>query len=462
MKTILIYKGRNFFNAALPLILLVGISSCSKEWLDHKTSQSLAVPATLNDFQLLMNNTYTFNLYRSYTQEVTADGHFISDAIFQGGGGNLFNIYTWSQTYPYLNVDDWIKNYFAIVTCNIALEGLAKIHPDNSADQRQWNDLRGEALFFRALSFFELSQIFAPTYDSVTAAKDMGIPIRLSSDVNLPSTRASVQQTYDQITGDLIAARSLLPLIPSYKSHPSSPAVDALLARVFLSMEKYTNAKQAADSCLAHYNSLMDYNNDPDINISNTYPFTRFNKEVIFHGAMLVSDGVFLMDTAFYHLYGPGDLRKGLFYTFNPDSTIDFIGSYDGDGQFFSGLATDEIYLIRAECEARAGDASSAMIDLNNLLTNRFIAGTPPIMAPTADSALSLILTERKKELITRAQRWSDLRRLNRDPRFAITLQRTVLGVGYTLPPNDYRYTFPIPDDIIQYSHIPQNPGWTK
>jgi hypothetical protein len=235
-----------------------------------------------------------------------------------------------------------------------------------------------------------------------------------------------------------------------------------LLARVYLSMGNYSNAKLSADECLTNYGSLMDYNNDPSINTQNTYPFALFNSEVIFHSAMYIGDYLFLMDTALYHLYSPGDLRKNLFYTFNPDSTIDFIGSYDGDGAFFSGLATDEVYLIRAECEARSGDITSALTDLNTLLVKRYVTGTfTPLTVSTADSALVLVLTERKKELITRAQRWSDLRRLNKDIRFAIILTRTCLGTIYTLPPDDHRYTFPIPDDVIQYApQLQQNPGW--
>ncbi len=59
-----------------------------------------------------------------------------------------------------------------------------------------------------------------------------------------------------------------------------------------------------------------------------------------------------------------------------------------------------------------------------------------------------------------RGLRWTDLRRLNREPRYAISLERTVLGQPYNLPPNHQHYTFPIPDDIISLSGMPQNEGW--
>jgi hypothetical protein len=117
------------------------------------------------------------------------------------------------------------------------------------------------------------------------------------------------------------------------------------------------------------------------------------------------------------------------------------------------------LYLIRAECYARAGNISSAMSDLNTLLKTRWVSGTYTDMtATTADEALGKVLIERRKELLMRGQRWTDLRRLNKDSRFAVTLQRVINGTTYTLPPNDLRYTLLIPYNVIQISGIQQNP----
>jgi hypothetical protein len=121
-------------------------------------------------------------------------------------------------------------------------------------------------------------------------------------------------------------------------------------------------------------------------------------------------------------------------------------------------LATDEIYIIRAECYARAGNTTAAMADLNYLLQNRWSGSFVPFTAATPDIALSIILKERRKELLFRALRWTDLRRLNKDPRFAVTLTRIVNNQTYTLPPNDLRYTFLIPDVILSRANMPQNP----
>ena len=125
----------------------------------------------------------------------------------------------------------------------------------------------------------------------------------------------------------------------------------------------------------------------------------------------------------------------------------------------FAGIATNEVYLIRAESLARLGQKDAAMQVLNALLVKRWRTGTyVPLVAVDAEDALKKILVERRKEVPFHANLvWEDLRRLNKDSRFARTLTRVIAGVTYTLAPNDKRYTLPIPDLEIQLTGIPQN-----
>ncbi len=85
--------------------------------------------------------------------------------------------------------------------------------------------------------------------------------------------------------------------------------------------------------------------------------------------------------------------------------------------------------------------------------TNQFI----PYSFTDKDLALKTILTERRKELVFRGLRWSDIKRLNRDG-YNITLSRTVNGQTITLPPHDLRYAIAIPEEIIELTEIQQNP----
>jgi len=69
------------------------------------------------------------------------------------------------------------------------------------------------------------------------------------------------------------------------------------------------------------------------------------------------------------------------------------------------------------------------------------------------------ILAERRKELVMRGTRWSDLRRLNKEARFQKTIQRTSAdGQVYVLQPNSNLYTWQIPQRDIILSSIEQNP----
>jgi hypothetical protein len=124
----------------------------------------------------------------------------------------------------------------------------------------------------------------------------------------------------------------------------------------------------------------------------------------------------------------------------------------------FSGLATDELYLVRAECAARNGNTAAALGDLNALLSKRWKTGTyVPLSAGSAEAALNLIITERRKELAGRLIRWSDLKRLRSDSRFAVTLSRKINGQVFSLTPDSRRYAYPIPFDETSASAIQQN-----
>jgi len=65
-------------------------------------------------------------------------------------------------------------------------------------------------------------------------------------------------------------------------------------------------------------------------------------------------------------------------------------------------------------------------------------------------------LTERRRELIMRGLRWSDIRRLNLEGA-GITQTRTANGKVHTLLPNDPRYALALPEDVIERSGMVQN-----
>jgi hypothetical protein len=452
MKNTTIYIG---------LCCLLLLQACKKDFLDQRPDKALLVPATPADMQALLDNNFIFN--NTPGLPYIADGDFYTTAA----GYNGYNLdmernsYTWSKDiYGGIATPDWNLPYQQVFYTNVVLEGLAKL-PGNSL---QNNAIKGATLFYRAFAFYNLLQLFAAPYNTATAAADAGIPLRLQSDVTIKVQRGSVQQAYAQILSDLSVAREILPVTAAYKSRPTVAGLQALLARVYLSMGNYVMAGKYADSVLAVNAALIDYNT---LNKTATKPFPRAlpdgNNEVIFYSALssysfLTSAAPTYIDTGLYRSYAANDLRRVIFCRQLAPGDFKFKGNYAGTLLFFSGLATDELYLISAECRARAGDGEGAMRLLNSLLMKRWATGTfVPFVAADADNALLLVLTERRKELLGRGLRWADLRRLNTDPRFKVTLTRTIGGKSFSLEPGSKRYVYPIPDEEVKLGGLLQN-----
>ncbi len=465
-------KTKKYINVILYLLLICTAYSCKKSnWYDVKSDKSLAVPTTLEDLQALMDNANAMNTGTPGLGEVASDSHFIIDQNLLNSLPDERTAYTWTYDANFRTSQDWSFNagdkgsYRRVHYANLVLETILKIKVHTPAEDTELRNIKGQALFHRAHAFYELAQIFAPPFEASNAQQKLGIPLRLTSDVSNPSKRSSLQETYDQIIADLNTAKDLLPESPEYRTRPSKQSVYALLARCYLSMEKYDQAELNASFCLNSYDTLLNYSTLGTYGELN--PFLGYNSEIIFYSSGAAYNATsfynFEIDRNLYDSYADNDLRKKAFFNINAsNSSVNYKGTYSGQGfnYCFSGLATDEIYLIRAECYARAGRLIDAMVDLNKLLKTRWVGDYTDVSADDANDALQKVLKERKKELLLRGVRWSDLRRLNRDPRFAITLKRVVNGTTYTIEPNSYKYTMPIPKEVIEKTGMDQNPGW--
>jgi hypothetical protein len=462
---------------SLVLIALVGtclLYGCEKGFLDEKSDIAFVIPESLDDMQALMDNDRVMNGSSLAGEpgpvpslgEIASDNYYLTLDNFNSFPNQMQKqAYLWAKTVYSGTVIDWNFSYRSVFYANNVLAGIEKIRR-SAENTLQWENVKGSALFFRAIAFYHLAQVFAKTYDKTSAAKDMGIPLRLSPDVNEKSGRATIQRTYEQIIADLIEAANLLPDNPKFKTRPSRPAAFALLARTYLVMEEYSKAKQYADSCLQVKSELMDFNNPdaPDyVNVTSNTPFKQYNIEVIFSATVAVDippGPIYLspranIDSNLYNSYSINDLRRTAWFRTATPSGYRAKATYDGTTHAFAGIATDEVYLIRAECNARLNNVTEALNDLNALMIKRWSnnGSWAPFTASNSTEALNLILEERRKELVFRGLRWTDLRRLNKQG-YNITLKRVLDGKTHILSPGDDRWVFPIPPDVID-----ANPG---
>lgn len=470
------------------LVILFGflLGSC-KKFLDVPGISDNVAIKTAEDCQLLMDNFSVMNALYPSDADASADNYYFHRNKYNQLDLEGRNLYTWNRdALRETAILQWANPYKVVQNANVVLNSMETIK--NTADQTTLDGLKGTALFFRSFAFWTVAQMYAAPYVPGGTNDSPGIPLRTSADMNDVFGRGSVQQTYDQIINDLKEAAALLPATSIVVSRPNKAAAYAMLARTYLSMEDYGNALVNANAALQLNSNLLNYSDLAD----SPTPFTRFsNKEVIFHAIMgnegnpaanLLFPGFSAFSPAaiivpeLYDAYDANDKRKELFFDPNLSlyaGTVRFSGNYDQNtgGGLFTGLAVDEVYLTRAECYARAGELGKALADLNTLLNKRWVAGTYTDLSvadpatDTQDEVLAKILLERRKELVMRGLRWTDLRRLNRDNRFKKDLTRTVttgtppdlVTTTYTLPANDPRYVLLIPRYVIEHSNIPQN-----
>lgn len=445
-------------NKTLMLLLgLVLISAC-EGFLDEKPSKRIIVPTTIDDLYSILANVSVMN------RDINL-GIIMSDDMFTTDEGYLSfpndfirDAYKWQM--ELYEVDggnnSWSVGYRVIFHSNLILETIEGIHPLNESEAEDINNLRGISLFHRASALSGLMQFFAPPVLLVSDLQKPGIPIKLDTDVNNHQGISTVGEVYDRIFQDLIEAETFLPQIQSTPLYPNKAAANGMMARLHLILGNYALALEYSQSALDHGYELMDYQ---DIAQNFEFPLPMFqypipvlNKEIIYYGTGGSSPAftsVFSFVTReLTDLYNENDLRRYLYFTSSDDSgNQNFIGHYTGDFEQFSGLALDELYLIKAECLARLNRAEEGIEVLNELLETRFMPGTyEPIEFFSDEQALDSILLERRKTLVFRGySRWSDMRRFLKNTTWEGPPSRTVLGETYELGLSPEHYTVAIP-----------------
>lgn len=446
-----------FFFAATIYML----AACSK-FLDAKPDRAMAIVNSLENMQAIMNNEGRMNSNYPEAGDIASDYYYLRDADFNNLSDVARNNYLRQHVLPPSDFN-WINNYSRIFDVNVVLKDIDNVDR-GSVTEVDRARIKGEALFIRGFTFFALSQIYAPMYDEEQADALWGIPLRLHPDINVPTTRASLRETYVQILDDLSGALKLLPLRPLHKLAPAKVTVHAALSRVYMAMADYGRANAHADSCLAIYDKLMDYNDLDFHTVGAT--FEPLNDEVIYHcglstGTNVLRNTIANVDSVLFSLYEPQDLRRNAFYRTNSTGLTGFYGDYGGsiNTSSFCGLATDEVYLNKAEASVRLGKLDEGRKYLNSLLEHRFVKGYfHPITETNHALLLERVLEERRKELAFRGGlRWSDLRRLVKEGRMESPLLREINGALYTLDAGDPEWNFLLPYDVVHQTGMPQN-----
>ncbi|KEO71712.1 hypothetical protein EL17_23210 [Anditalea andensis] len=431
-----------------------------EDFLNQKPDQALITPNSLEELRALLdNNTQAMNQEPTYL-EGASDDILIRESLYNTLTPINKNIYIWDpQIYDTPSIIDWTLPFSQILYANTVLFELEKFG-EAEKSSLEWKDLKGSALFYRAYAYFSLARQFCLGYDKGKAEELLGLPLRTSPVIDQPNSRANLKETFALIINDLQEAESLLGTSSSFVTRPTKPAASAMLSRVYLYMGFFQESLNYADLALTYRNEILDYN---AVNSVPARPFVNQFEEVIFYSDLLFATFYFFNAGAevvpdLVGLYEPYDLRKSLFF-FKRGEGYAFKGQYSFQVRLFGGLATDELYLNKAECHARLNQGELAVETINKLLEKRFVSGMfEPLVYSNDGEALQMVKKERRKQLLLRGIRWGDLKRYNLLPGEEVTLTRNTPDGNFDLQPHDLRYAFPIPEDEILLSGIAQNP----
>lgn len=438
------------------------------------------IPSTFEDYVKLMNYVQLTKAASHVPPFITDDARFTDGnmkANYNSQVDNTKYLYSFAHGAIYNDgqQDMYYENsYMRIYYFNVVIENVMN---SKEGTQEEKQRLRAEALIGRAFEYLTLIPVYAPAYNEATASTDYGVPIITKPlDINdMGYKRNTVAEVYKLIMDDLTTALPDLGATVSNSFRPAENVGYGFLARMYLQMEKYDLALENAVKALKTTSAVVDMKlytiksptatsgrivlasnqaiiyPEGDNNVENIYtrypPLVTGNHEGIF-GSLELMD-IFKRDLP----EGATDMRKALYFSDDFFRTNKFPGYsiWVPFTRMNVGLSTPDILLIAAECYARKGDATSLTeaAKLYNDLRDYRIKNNVRVEFTDKESALVKVLEERRREFaLLGAFRFIDLKRLNRDPRFAKTITHEADGNTWNLPPNDNRYIFPIPPKV--------------
>ncbi|SKA17548.1 SusD family protein [Chitinophaga eiseniae] len=448
--------------------------------------------ATIGNYALLKEENFTRNYFQM--------GEFPSDDVALSGATTdpLFYSYTYGHLTNQGNTGQlWRMAYKVVNGCNRLLE----VMPEGKSPAV--NQLIGENLFMRAFVHFGLVRSFGRPY-SQSPETNLGVPVVTKYDITAMPKRNTVKEVYAQIVADLSRAKALMNN-DNTSSYASKGAAMALLARTYLYMGRNDSAAIYADSVII----------SGKYTLAGTAELPRYftksndiNNETIFAIHHTLQDDRTWSSLGSMYYMSPGGMGYGEVYAsqsyralldkYPQDVRHAFVqpvylkaqsgqDSVDAGGNKVLAsrnnvpkwyilkysnqdnvptlsspvvLRLAEMYLIRAEANAKMGKAPEALADVNIIRARAGLSGNALFSSANMQgypSVLDVVLDERRLELAFETHRVFDLFRNNRN------VFRDYPGVQpehpQTIKYTDARVVHFIPEsEILLDPNLVQNP----
>lgn len=376
----------------------------------------------------------------------------------------------------------WSYAYYTIARANNVINNLDdKVGKD--ATQQQVNNVKAEALFIRALCYFDLVITYCQPYNyNATEDDKMGVPLVLVTENGKPA-RDSKENVYNQIVADLLQAESIMADdyvragVTDKAATPTKPAIQALLSRVYLYMNKWQEAANYATKVISNkkyelapadaYAAMFSaatapeggeiifevYGSDKNEYWDNSgwahLPYTTTTDDKGSHGDVCATKDL-------YDLYSEGDVRKSMFKQHGNDY---FPTKYSGkpkdsDPKYTNVpiLRLSEMYLNRAEAIINGASIQgvTAESDLRKIATVR---GASQTAAATKQG----VFDERRRELAFEGHITADYARCNK----SMTRKDFDDSKNKDVAFPSYMWALPIPHrELTANPNVAPNPGY--
>lgn len=364
------------------------------------------------------------------------------------------------------HIEFWNTAYLTINEANYVIEGAE----DVDVNQETRDRLRGEALFQRGYTYFDLARTYGyepgREVDGWTQSAIIRTePTRDVTDADLRS-RSSNEEVYNQAVSDLEEALDLLEGNDRGVFFANPEAAHALLARIHLYLEEWDQAVDHATQAMNMTNVDLVDEETFEENIFEEAPNPESILELSIDpveeslgsndaiNAYIGPDDWFdvLPSDELLALYDENDVRNSLFAVADDGWTysLKFTGSEGAHTDNIPLIRYPELLLIRAEAQAELGNLEAALEDLGTLQEAR---GIEPFESSSYQAIIDEILDERRRELAFEGHRWYDLKRRAMN----VPKQGDLSTISY----DDYRILSELPSDEVDNNpELEQNPGY--
>jgi len=447
-------------------IISIGLCSCSKEFFNTKPTQSIdemMMFRTTSDALMAINGIHRL-MYE-------ASGTTGTSTSWYGQGGYqtvLLNMAMMGEDLVYTRNNPvfqtsarWVMHrntadkdldynyrffYRVIGNTNKIIENVDGAEGPLSEKQ----DIKGQALVYRAFSHFILVQWFGERYKAAGNNTQLGIILKTDNNLEM-LPRSTVEEAYTLINEDLDEAITLLAasnVTRANKSHINVHVARGIKARVALTQGKWQDAVNYADQVITGSGAALQ---------ANTYTTTQqrmsdiLNTEWLWGKYALQDQGGTLREwhafisnrnvsynrntprviyNKLYDKISATDVRKKMWFPEAQDPTVlprPIIPAAGNIRNYMSNkwlLTTDtdncadvaymrlpEMILIKAEALARQGkdtEAAAALLVLAKHRDPQYV-----LSVNTGADLIEEIMVQRRIELWAEGFRWFDLKRLN-------------------------------------------------